>query len=141
MVAPGSGTGAGSESGGERVAGESGSGKDRSQELAVAVPGTGQGSPGAEYDAYLALLRERIQQSLHYPLAARRRGLSGTVGIEIVIQPDGAIGSVSLFSSASHRILDDAAVDTARRLPPLPFPDGLPRRTLRVRVPVVFELR
>jgi protein TonB len=96
---------------------------------------------GSEYGPYLTLLRQRIEQSLHYPLAARRRGVAGTVGIEIVIQPDGVIGSVSLFSSSSHRILDDAAVDTARRLPPLPFPDGLPRRTLRVRVPVVFELR
>jgi TonB family protein len=61
--------------------------------------------------------------------------------MEIVIQPTGAIGPVSLLRSSSHRILDEAAVDTIRRLPPLPFPAELPPRTLRVRLPVVVELR
>ncbi|MBI4562916.1 MAG: energy transducer TonB, partial [Candidatus Rokubacteria bacterium] len=76
-----------------------------------------------------------------YPLAAQRRGLSGTVHMEVVILPTGAVGSVSLVRSSSHAILDEAALDTVRGLPLLPFPPELPLRTLRVRLPVVFELR
>ena len=117
------------------------SGKGQNQGLALAVPGAGQGGLSAEYGAYLALIRQRIQDSLEYPPAARRRGLTGTVQMEIVIQPTGAIGSVSLLRSSSHRILDEAALDSVRRLPPFPFPAELPPRTLRVRLPVLFELR
>ena len=100
----------------------------------------GPGGPGAEYGAYLGELRQRIQQSLRYPLAARRRGLSGTVHVEIVIRPDGVIGGVAVADSSSHAILDDAAVDTIRRLAPAPFPSDVQPRTLRVRLPVVFAL-
>jgi len=95
----------------------------------------------AEYGPYLALLRQRIHQALGYPPAARRRGLAGTVHMEIVIQPDGAVSQVSVLRSSSHQILDEAAVNTIRSLPPLPFPTDLLPRTLRVRLPVVFELR
>ncbi|MBI4242105.1 MAG: energy transducer TonB, partial [Candidatus Rokubacteria bacterium] len=69
------------------------------------------------------------------------RGLTGTVRMEIVVHPDGAIAGVSLLQSSSHPILDQAALDAVRRLQPLPFPAELPPRTLSVRLPVVFELR
>jgi outer membrane biosynthesis protein TonB len=38
-------------------------------------------------------------------------------------------------------VLDAAAVDAVRGLRPQPFPAALPSLTLRVRLPVVFELR
>jgi len=116
---------------------------DASHGFALAVPGggsVGPGGPGAEYGAYLGGLRQRIQQSLRYPLAARRRGLSGTVHVEIVIRPDGVIGGVAVADSSLHAILDDAAVDAIRRLAPAPFPSDVQPRTLRVRLPVVFAL-
>lgn len=118
-----------------------GTGSDPRQRLALAVPGAGPDGLGAEYGPYLARLRERIQQALEYPSAARRRGLTGSVNMEIVIRPDGAIAGVSLLQSSSHPILDQAALDAVRRLQPLPFPAELPPRTLSVRLPVVFELR
>jgi len=98
------------------------------------------GVPAAEYGSYLVRLRERIQGSLNYPLRARRRGLSGTVSLEIEIKPDGAIGAVSVADTSSHPILDSAALEAVRRLAPEPLPNGVPPRTLRVRLPVVFAL-
>ena len=48
--------------------------------FALAAPGGGSaGAPGGEYAPYLARLRQRVQASLRYPAAARRRGLQGTV--------------------------------------------------------------
>jgi len=116
--------------------------------LALATPGTGSGpgsggpggGPPAEYADYLARLRQRIQESLRYPLTARRRGLSGTVRLQMTIQPDGGIASVTIVESSSHSALDDAAVEAVRSLRPMPFPPGVPRRELYVRVPVIFEL-
>lgn len=143
------GTGAGEDGSGggnetpatQAGAGRAGAGGEVSPGLALAVPGARQGGEGSEYGPYLDRLRHQIQASLRYPLAAQRRGLSGTVHMEVVILPTGAVGSVSLVRSSSHPILDEAALDTVRGLPLLPFPPELPLRTLRVRLPVVFELR
>ena len=107
------------------------------------APTTGSlgGEPGSEYGGYLAHVRRRIQESLQYPLAARRRGLKGTVHLEILIKPNGAISAVSVTSSSSHRLLDEAALEAVRGLAPQPFPSGLMPRPLRVRLPVVFDLQ
>jgi protein TonB len=110
--------------------------------LALAVPGEGRGTGvPAQYGPYLARFRQRIQEALVYPLAARRQGLSGTVELEVLVEPSGLIRSVRVVSSSSHALLDDAALDTVQELPPLPLPENLPRRPLRIRVPVVFRLR
>ncbi len=120
--------------------GEPGGAPDASQGTALAVPAGGAGGPGAEYGVYLGRLRTRVQESLRYPLAARRRGLSGTVNLEIVIRPDGAISGVAVTDSSSHAVLDAAAVEAIRRLAPEPFPPDVQPRALRVRLPVVFAL-
>jgi periplasmic protein TonB len=108
--------------------------------LALAVPGEGRSSVPAEYGPYLARFRQRIQEALVYPLAARRQGLSGSVELEVLVEPTGQIRSVRLLSSSSHSVLDDAALDTVRALAPLPLPEHLPRRSLKIRLPVVFRL-
>lgn len=111
------------------------------QDLALAVPGSAPADPGAMYAGYLGRLRQRIDEALRYPAAARRRGLTGTVTIEVTVLPDGAIGPVRVVESSAHPLLDEAAVDSVRSLHPQPFPRDLPARTLSVRLPVVFVLR
>jgi protein TonB len=111
--------------------------------LAAALPGggEGEGTIPAEFGPYLARLRQRIQESLTYPPAARRRGLRGTVHLEIELLPTGQVASVVIRAPSAHMILDEAAFEAVRRLPPVPFPPGVPSRALRVRLPIVFELR
>jgi periplasmic protein TonB len=107
------------------------------------TPGSGHGpvTPGAEYQGYLRLLRQLIHEQLIYPAAARRRDLSGTVLVELIVKPTGEIGNVSVVRSSSHPALDGAALDAVRAIRPRPFPAELPRRSLRVHLPIVFELR
>jgi periplasmic protein TonB len=107
-------------------------------QLALAIPGAG----GAEmYGPYLAALRRRLQETLEYPAAARRRGVSGTVHLEIALESTGRVSDVLLVRSSSHAMLDDAALQAARNLRRVPFPPDVRPRALRVRLPVVFELR
>jgi protein TonB len=136
-----SGSGAG-DSPSSRAPGNSSSGLGGSGSgLAVVGPGDGAGDPGAAYAAYLGRLRQRVYEALRYPATARRRGLTGTVILELTVRPDGAIGRVVVVDSSSHAALDQAAVDSVRSLRPQPFPADLPSRTLHVRLPVVFELQ
>jgi protein TonB len=108
----------------------------------ASAPSSGVGSgAGAEYGPYLTALRQRIQESVRYPSSARRRGLAGTVSVEILILANGTIGDVTLLESSTHQALDDAALETIRALPRMPLPPGLPARALKVRVPVVFQMR
>src|SRR5439155_792852 len=78
-------------------------------------------SAGA-YGPYLAALRRRLQEAFEYPAAARRRGLSGTVHLEIALEATGRVSEVMLVRSSSHALLDDAALDAARGLRRVPFP-------------------
>jgi len=106
--------------------------------LALAVPGDGGGET---YGPYLAALRRRLQDALEYPASARRRGLTGTVHLEIALESTGRVTDVLVVRSSSHSVLDAAALDAARRLAHVPFPADVRPRALRVRLPVVFELR
>jgi len=138
------GSGAGGRSGGQtRGDADRGSGGGvPGSPLALATPGTGgSGAPPPEYGPYLRRFRERVEESLIYPLAARRQGLGGTVELHVWLEATGRVRDVQVARSSSHGVLDAAAVETIRRLGPVPFPDSLPRRPLLIRLPLVYELR
>jgi len=106
----------------------------------------GTGGPAAggippEYGPYLQRFRRRVQESLNYPLAARRQGLAGNVELEVLLEPSGRVGAVRVIRSSSYDVLDDAALDAVKRLAPEPIPENLPRRPLRIRLPLGFQLR
>lgn len=107
----------------------------------LAAAGEGRDTIPAEYGPYLQGFRRRVQESLEYPLTARRRGLSGTVELEVLLESSGRVSAVRLISSSRHAVLDDAALRAVQGLAAEPFPDRLPRRPLRVRLPLTFELR
>ena len=106
----------------------------------MGLPGGG-GDGGAAYEGYWALLRRRITETLVFPPMALRRGLRGTAQVALEIQPNGAISQVTLVSSSSHPMLDEAAIDAVHSVGRVPFPAGLPPRRLRGEIPVVFDLR
>jgi TonB family protein len=94
-----------------------------------------------EYDAYVRALRRRIQERLTYPWAAVRRGLAGTVDLEVRIDGRGRLAGVSALDGRAPAILRDAATRAVADAAPFPFPPGLAARELTVRLPIVFELR
>jgi protein TonB len=118
--------------------GSSGAGASGDGPLALAIPGD---AGAGVYGPYLMALRRRLLASLEYPAAARRRGLSGTVHLEIAIDAAGRLNEVLVVRSSSHALLDDAALQAARSLRRVPFPPDVRPRALRVLMPVVFDLR
>jgi periplasmic protein TonB len=108
--------------------------------VALAIPGDGRGGE-REYAAYYRLLRGRVVESVKYPPTARRDGLTGTVEMDLFVEPTGTISRVVVVASSSHRVLDDAAVAAVRRVGQVPFPEHLHPRPLRIRLPVVFVLQ
>ena len=57
-----------------------------------------------------------------YPRSAQSDGIQGTVDISFSVSASGQIASVSVVRSSGSSILDQAALDTARRASPLPPP-------------------
>ena len=150
-IAPPDGRGAASDNGSSAAAGsgtrtqgdaDRGSGAGPGSAVALATPGAGgSGAPPAEYGPYLRQFRQRVQESLIYPLAARRQGLGGTVELHVWLEATGRVRDVQVVRSSTHGLLDDAALETVRRLGVVPFPQSLPRRPLLIRIPLVYELR
>jgi TonB family protein len=88
-------------------------------------------------------LKERFRSPSHdgplenpeYPALARRWNLGGSVIVAYVIETDGSVDHVIVIQSSGYRVLDDAAIDTQRRIhfyAPGAL-DGIPVRVLRAR--------
>lgn len=81
---------------------------------------------------YAVTIRDRIERvgMLNYPDEARRRNLSGSVYIDIVIRPDGSVAEIYIVRSSGYQVLDDAAMRIADFASPFPpFPETMKETT------------
>lgn len=62
--------------------------------------------------AYLAAWQAKIEMigNLNYPEEARRRNLSGNLMLDVALNHDGSVDSVTIRRSSGHKLLDDAAI-------------------------------
>ncbi len=92
---------------------------------------------------YLAMVSKALQRHKRYPRTARRRGLSGKVVLDFVILPNGQVTEARIVAGQStrHGILNKAALRALKRASPLPpFPKTLRKPSLRVTLPILYEL-
>jgi periplasmic protein TonB len=94
----------------------------------LAAPPTLQGSS-------LRRAQTALSEHLFYPPEAVARGLEGEVVLLLVLSDSGQLISAAIARSSGHALLDQAALDAARRIGALP---GNPRQTL---FPVSFRLQ
>ena len=81
-----------------------------------------------EFAVYMDAWRRKVERvgNLNYPGEAARRGLSGSLLLEVALNPDGTIEAVALRRSSGERVLDDAAVRIVRLAAPFAeFPEGI----------------
>jgi protein TonB len=87
-----------------------------------------------------ALPRYELNPPPKYPEVARRRGLAGTVVLEVAVRADGRVNEVILKESSGYRSLDRSAIRTVRRWLFKPATStGFPIAS-RVEVPIDFNL-
>lgn len=112
----------------------------------VAVPATASLQPPSDPSSQTAVkfeqtLLRHIAHFQHYPAAARRAHLEGTVHVAFVMRRDGTIVDAWIQSSSGEPVLDQEALDTIRRAEPLPvIPNELPE-PLNVQLPVAFAFQ
>jgi len=80
------------------------------------------------YAAYMEAWRAKVERvgNINYPDEARRAHLSGSLILEVVLQPDGSVKEVIVRRSSGHPVLDDAARRIVELAAPFaPFPDDI----------------
>jgi protein TonB len=78
-----------------------------------------------KYAAYMEAWRAKVERvgNLNYPDEARRQRLSGSLLLDVAVNPDGTVNDINLRRSSGHRALDDAAIRIVRLAAPFaPFP-------------------
>ena len=60
--------------------------------------------------------------NLNYPIAAKRRGIYGSLTLSVDINPDGSVplDGIVITRSSGHKVLDDAAINIVRMAAPYP---------------------
>ena len=84
------------------------------------------------YAAYMEAWRAKVERvgNLNYPEEARKRKLSGSLILDVALNPDGDIRQITVRRSSGHKILDDAAIRIVKLASPFsPFPDGIRKDT------------
>jgi len=91
---------------------------------------------------YKSTVSGRLRSARTYPRAARRRGMQGTVILDVVVNASGEIIKVKIVRSSGFDILDNAAVKTVHSVGQLPRPPyELRWQTRAIRVPFNYVLK
>ncbi|MBI5450481.1 MAG: energy transducer TonB [Gammaproteobacteria bacterium] len=82
--------------------------------------------------AYLDAWRSKVERigNLNYPEEARRRGLSGSLILDVALNPDGSVLAITVQRSSGQKLLDDAAKRIVLLAAPYaPFPETMRKDT------------
>lgn len=120
---------------------------DRVADIDDRESGTGVGNNEAAGNSgllsdYIESVHARINRYKRYPPAAARDGIEGTVTVSFLLDKRGTLLEKDIVAGSGHRALDDAALAALGASSPFPpFPEGLHRETLRLRIPINYKHR
>ena len=80
------------------------------------------------YAAYQDAWRQKVERigNLNYPDQAKQQRLSGSLLLDVAINPDGSLKSVRIERSSGHKTLDDGAVRIVKMAAPFsPLPPAI----------------
>jgi protein TonB len=78
-----------------------------------------------KYANYMAEWVKKVERvgNLNYPDAARRKGISGKLLLDVALNPDGSVRNITILKGSGHTIIDEAATRIVRLAAPFPpFP-------------------
>lgn len=110
--------------------------------VAAAHEADGAGIAAASTAARVrARLLADLARYFEYPALARLRGWQGTVIVGLRVEPDGQLDKIEIAHSSGYALLDQAAVDSLRRVERLVDTSAwLNGRSLDMQLPVIYRL-
>lgn len=99
------------------------------------------GETEQSFSEFLRLVRERIKEVQRFPPNVRNLDEGSSTTIRFTLLKDGTIRDPKVSTSSGSRVLDNAALAAVQNAEPYPpFPDGQSGNSIRLELPVVFEL-
>lgn len=93
------------------------------------------------FSEFLRRVRERIKEVQRFPPNVRNLEEGSSTTIRFTLLRDGTIRDPRVSTSSGSRVLDNAALAAVQNAEPYPpFPDGQAGSSIRLELPVVFEL-
>jgi periplasmic protein TonB len=85
-----------------------------------------------KYASYMEAWRVKVERigNLNYPDEAKRGNLTGSLILDVALNPDGSINNMTLRRSSGYKVLDDAALRIVKLAAPYaPFPNDIRKDT------------
>ena len=94
------------------------------------------------FTEFLQSIREKIKRSQRYPRSVRNLADGSEAQVQFTIRRDGSLIDAIIVASSGSKSLDAAALSAVRDAAPFPsFPEGQDGATLRLEIPITFQLR
>ena len=107
----------------------------------LGLSAAGFGETKESFSEFLRKVRDRIRDEQRLPPNVRSLEDGSTTTIRFTLLRDGTIRDPKVSNSSGSRVLDNAALAAVQNAEPYPpFPDGQSGNSIRLELPVVFEL-
>ena len=99
------------------------------------------GEAKQSFNDFLKAVRERIKQVQRFPTRVRNLDDGTTTTVRFTLFKDGTIRNPVVSDSSGSKALDNAAIAAVQNAVPYPsFPEGQVGNSLRLEIPIIFEL-
>ena len=99
------------------------------------------GEAKQSFNDFLKAVRERIKQVQRFPPRVRNLDDGTTTTVRFTLFKDGTIRNPVVSDSSGSKALDNAAIAAVQNAVPYPsFPEGQVGNSLRLEIPIIFEL-
>ena len=105
---------------------------------------TGANAKEYRFASYLDAWRSKIERigNLNYPAAALKDGVTGSLFLDVAINPDGSLYSLRVLRSSGHPVLDNAAKRIVKMSAPFPpLPEAIRKETDVLHIPRVWQFK
>ncbi|MCE2400963.1 energy transducer TonB [Candidatus Poribacteria bacterium] len=107
----------------------------------LSLSAAGFGDTKQSFSEFLKRVRERIKEMQRFPPNVRNLEEGSSATIRFTLLRDGTIRDPKVASSSGSHVLDNAALAAVQNAEPYPpFPEAQSGNSIRLELPVVFEL-
>ena len=99
------------------------------------------GDTKQSFNEFLRAIRDRIKQVQRFPPRVRNFEDGSSTTVRFTLFKDGTVRNPEVTASSGSKALDNAALAAVRNAVPYPpFPDGQEGISLRLEIPIIFQL-